>query len=238
MQTLSVFNGDDVVMLFKRFLADKLLSVEKLPFPNLRGGTGDAFSGAYVATAQHHGLCTSFLDFSMDPLVALHFATTGQNRKNDQRGVVFIVGIDDAINLGLRSILCPPYIKRAYNQRAVFVESDERTSDKLRQISYEFRFPLDASFEVLRDGIRVDLLSGGDWLDELAKRSKEWCTRNESDSKLATDLDKIIGAIASETSILSMIPELKVAGSIQTSLETWTNCSIGLQSKLSETMSA
>lgn len=129
---------------------------------------------AYVAIAQHYGLATHLLDFTCDPLVAVYFAAHGNKARHDQEAVVFLLPLIDALNHGAKIILPPPFAKRLYIQKGVFVEAPEQTAISIRDLCWEIRFPLDSSFEVIRENGHVNLLPADPWLEKAVQWARNW----------------------------------------------------------------
>ena len=129
---------------------------------------------AYVATAQHYGLATHLLDFTADPSVAVYFAAHEYRRREDQEAVVFLLPLIDALEHGAKIILPPPFVKRLYIQRGVFIEAPIQTATSIRDLCWEIRFPLDPSFEVIRENEIIDLLPADPWLEKAVQWAMKW----------------------------------------------------------------
>jgi hypothetical protein len=72
----------------------------------------------HVATAQHYGLPTHFLDLSPDPLIATWFACSGA-KERDVAAVYWIPFDGDDIDLPV--VLAPPWVRRVHRQKGVFL---------------------------------------------------------------------------------------------------------------------
>jgi hypothetical protein len=74
------------------------------------------------AFAQHYGLATDLIDWTLDPMVALHFATEGVsvNDIGNER-IVYELNLTKAKNLGLKIIIPPVNCKNLFYQRALFI---------------------------------------------------------------------------------------------------------------------
>jgi len=131
---------------------------------------------ALIATAQHYGLSTPLLDFTADPLVAVYFGANGKQKRNDQEGVVFALTLRQALGLGAKIILPPPFVKRLYIQRGLFIEIQKDTISALRKACIEIRFPLNKSFKVIRQHNDIDLLVGDLWLEKAVNWAKKWAS--------------------------------------------------------------
>lgn len=112
----------------------------------------------YIATAQHYGLATHLLDFTADPSLAVYFAAHGYKVCEEQEAVVFLLPLIDALKHGAKIILPPPFVERLYIQRGVFIEGPGHAVNSIRNLCWEISFPLDPSFEVIREKGIVDIL--------------------------------------------------------------------------------
>jgi hypothetical protein len=113
--------------------------------PDLTAGPGE--KAHHVATAQHFGIPTPYLDFTTDPAVAVWFACRGAQTASAPLASVFAAPL---LFLGQHQsgLLMPhPYVGRLYRQRGLVVITD---GELIRRVSVEVRFPPDPSFEVLR----------------------------------------------------------------------------------------
>lgn len=80
-----------------------------------------------VAIAQHFGLKTRFLDFSLNPLVALYFAASGSIRKRIENMAIFVINTD---NVKLSSAF--PNGKNDYLRRYQIIQSPTLFNNNLR----------------------------------------------------------------------------------------------------------
>jgi FRG domain len=72
----------------------------------------------HIATAQHYGLPTPFLDLSPDPLIATWFACSGA----EEQDVAAVYWTPFSGNdLDLPVVLAPPWVRRVHRQKGVFL---------------------------------------------------------------------------------------------------------------------
>jgi hypothetical protein len=74
---------------------------------------------AHIATAQHYGLPTHFLDFSVDPLIATWFACHG-SKEQDLAAVCWAPFGGNPFNFSV--VLAPPWVRRVHRQKGVFLD--------------------------------------------------------------------------------------------------------------------
>jgi len=101
---------------------------------------------AFVAAAQHYGLPTWLLDFSVDPLSAAFFASDGASF-GDQ-AVIYWLSTAAAARHGAEIILAPFWVERLYAQRGCFVNrgslfetGDPPAEDPLLNDCFRIVFP-------------------------------------------------------------------------------------------------
>ena len=82
-----------------------------------------------LATAQHYGLPTRLLDWSYNPLVALHFATN-KTEEYDVDGVVWGINFYD-----VREVL-PEKLKKKLNQTSAFVFTNDMLIESVGDLSF------------------------------------------------------------------------------------------------------
>ena len=106
--------------------------------------------------AQHHGVKTQLLDFSVDPCVAVWFACQGAHGQPGKSASVFAIPSEVAFQVGAQMLIPHPYLRRLFRQRGVFLAPPK--SIDLSALCIEVRFPPDPSFEVIRNGGAKPLL--------------------------------------------------------------------------------
>jgi hypothetical protein len=110
-----------------------------IPFEEMPTVTAEA----HIATAQHYGLATNLLDITVDPLTATFFACDGAI---DPEAVVYWMPFDEAVSLGIRMALPPPWIKRLYKQKGLFIDFFHADLKDIKDRCYRILFPPDKSY--------------------------------------------------------------------------------------------
>lgn len=96
----------------------------------------------HVGTAQHYGILkTGFLDFTADPLIALFFSCDGA--QNGDEAAAYCLPVFDAMSIGSRFLIAPPWIRRIHRQLGIFVEAG---TEDLGPSCYRIVFPADDSY--------------------------------------------------------------------------------------------
>jgi hypothetical protein len=106
-------------------------------------------SSMYFSAAQHYGIPTDFLDWTVDPCVAVWFAHPEQKAERSGEGIVFFTNLE--LQEKMELILPPPFVHRLYRQRGLFnfTESQEANAS-LHQQSCKITFPFDKEFSLPR----------------------------------------------------------------------------------------
>jgi hypothetical protein len=139
----------------------------------------------FLAIAQHYELPTRLLDFTVDPSVAVFFACHGKVYRKNQEAVVFIMPLDKALDYGVRFILAPPFVRRMYVQRALFLEPKENESDRLAQLCLQVHFPscpYQGSFLPVRQNgelSKEELLKKDKWIESAKGWAEEWSKKGK-----------------------------------------------------------
>lgn len=124
---------------------------------------------ALEALGRHHGIASKLLDFSADPAVAIYFASRSA-RTHD--AVVFAIPSVVAWKYAALTVLLPPpFSRRIYEQRGVFLLPPDDCD--LRAISWEIRFPPNPDFQAIRDNMPVDLNQADEWLEGLVSCARQ-----------------------------------------------------------------
>jgi hypothetical protein len=118
---------------------------------------------SYMPVAQHYGIPTPLLDFTVDPAVAVYFASRDDQYIHGQTASVkaYKFPFDNSNNELLNLKFVPPFIERPYLQKGIFIESNVQGDiSTLVQPDFEIRFPVTADnykFRVVRES-EIELL--------------------------------------------------------------------------------
>jgi len=143
--------------------------------------------GAGYAAAQHYGMKTTLLDWTVNPSVAVDFATSNSDY---EKAAIFCLPIDQASELGLKIKLPPPYINRLYLQRGVFIDLSTTNVEDLSKASWKIEFPVEPHLPV--SGVdneenrifNINLLPEDKWFKKLKKWSNEKAQEISSEQNL------------------------------------------------------
>ena len=163
-------------------------TIMKSTFPSLP----EMGETAFEAIAQHYGIATNLLDFTLDPSVSVCFASNASSANNSQRASVFVLRLSDAFRARGKIILPPPFVERLYIQKGLFVESP--ISEELRKFCIlEVNFPPDPSFTVIREGLEISVMGQNDnWLGKLVTTARKASLSNISWSQDNFHLDSLL----------------------------------------------
>lgn len=134
--------------------------------------------GSYAAVARHLGFASKQMDWTVDPAVAVYFASQPSAGARDGR--VFMLQVPDALDLGLEVFCPPPFCDRVYSQLGVFLRPSPSARLDLSARTRSVQFPKpDAGqpFRIWRDGQELDLLRSHPWLEESARWARETAAR-------------------------------------------------------------
>jgi len=126
----------------------------------------------YFAAAQHYGIPTDFLDWTVDPCIAVWFAHPGNKAKRSGKGVVFFTELE--LQQKMELLLPPPFVHRLYRQRGLFnfTESQEANTG-LYSECFKIYFPLDKEFALPR-ALQISaqqMLAADPFLTELVREA-------------------------------------------------------------------
>jgi FRG domain len=101
--------------------------------------------------AQHYGVATSLLDVSLDPAVAVFFASCGNDAID---GSAFVFDWQHCEAVGLPIVIPPvsPWSRRLEVQRGFFLDFDALHGLDVQDVPFEVRFLRHPGFEVRRAG--------------------------------------------------------------------------------------
>jgi hypothetical protein len=144
------------------------------------------------ATAQHYGIPTSLLDFSVDPHVAIYFACQAQPVGNDNPlASVFAYEFDRAAMFGARAYFPHPLADRIYRQYGLFIDMSYCSRDYMREMCHEIRFPPIKSFRPFRRRRPVALLRRSSVFSPLASMAQRWAKKSTVELDLPTARDLV-----------------------------------------------
>lgn len=101
-----------------------------------------------LAVAQHYGLPTELLDFTIDPFIAVYFAM--RQSATDGTAVVYSLPMQNLLQSGLEIALPPAFARRMYLQKGIFIRVSEPMQCPLRDQCVRIIFPPHPDYEVLK----------------------------------------------------------------------------------------
>ena len=120
---------------------------------------------SHIATAQHYGMLpTPYLDFTVDPLIAVYFACLKADE--NEPVVVYQMHFNHAHSLGARVLVPPPWVRRLRRQKGLFLHSE--TDEDLRNYCRKIVFPAAADYTAWLDG-REQVLPETKWFSDLSR---------------------------------------------------------------------
>jgi hypothetical protein len=103
-----------------------------------------SLADAFVGAAQHYGLPTWYLDFSVDPFSAAFFAS--DNARDGGDAAIYWLSLEQAIRHGAKLVLAPFWVERVYAQLGCFLDrsslmNSPSVRDELADHCYRIVFP-------------------------------------------------------------------------------------------------
>jgi hypothetical protein len=149
---------------------------------------GDAFIGA----AQHYGLPTWYLDFSVDPLSAAFFAS--DNAREGDDAAIYWLSLEEAVRHGAKLVLAPFWVERVYAQLGCFLDRSVLMNlpgirDELADQCYRIVFP--ASHELAESeygNLDHRIYPESEWVKAAIEWSRNSETPPENGAQLASEL--------------------------------------------------
>jgi hypothetical protein len=130
------------------------------------------------AVAQHYGLFTPLVDWTVNPCVAVDMATNIVKEDKKQYAAVYWINFKDVEELGIEIILPPVFAYRLYLQRGFFTNATEEQLLFLNQRVQKIIFPLEyhhrceAMVMSTNEKVKIDLLPVNKWFEQLRIWSK------------------------------------------------------------------
>ena len=130
------------------------------------------------AVAQHYGIPTHLLDFTLDPRVAAYFAVDNAETVKGNEAAIYWMPLQTAHNLGGMIILAPHWVERIYRQRGCFVDMEHlqvktRVGD-LKPHCFSIRFPRDPAYlKSDLSGLPQGVYPESAWLEKAVRWARE-----------------------------------------------------------------
>jgi hypothetical protein len=146
--------------------------------------------------AQHYGMETNLSDWTTLPEIAINFAL--DTTKQYEKGKVFLIQTEDAINYGLKVILPPPIVKRVYSQRGIFLDLINNDYEDLKKhlVTIEFKHTnLTLKNNVASDNFLIhnkDLLPENQWFESLKIHCKNRVKMNDFQKDFDIKLESLL----------------------------------------------
>jgi hypothetical protein len=119
----------------------------------------------HLAALQHCGMPTPLLDFTADPRIAVSFACFGANPGARCDAGIFCTPLGVLTGLGGAVVLPPPWVKRLYAQRGLFLDFASLPGGvRIEDVCFRLLFPPDPEFKASVSG-EADLLPREPWYE-------------------------------------------------------------------------
>lgn len=127
----------------------------------------------HLATAQHYDIATDLIDFSVNPFVAVAFASLGA-----ETPVVYFQPIKEMNRDSTHFYLPAPYVERPWVQDALFIRKNrEEEFDSMRSITFPKENTKD--FKFYKNGVIQPLYPKDDWLEEVQLEIRELLVKED-----------------------------------------------------------
>jgi FRG domain len=132
---------------------------------------------AELATAQHYGLPTALLDFTLDPRIAGFFAVDSDDPNLGSEAAIYWMPLQTVCDLGGIVVLAPYWVERIYRQKGCFIDYEPLNADSPKDIKsrcFSIRFPRDSRYRSTDiAGIREGILPESEWFE----RAVQWARK-------------------------------------------------------------
>ena len=147
----SIYRKDTSAELARQARLAVEILVQMLGMSEIISSKGDDHTALARTIAQHYGIRTSLLDVTLDPSVAIFFASTGG--RGDE-GAVLVFDWEHCEAMQLRVVLPPvsPWSRRLTTQRGCFLDFEGIFGLDIDDVPFEVQFSRMPGFEVRRTG--------------------------------------------------------------------------------------
>jgi len=133
---------------------------------------------AHLAALQHCGMPTPLLDFTADPRIAVSFACFGAISGARGDAGIFCTPLGVLTGLGGAVVLPPPWVKRLYAQRGLFLDFSALPAGlDIEDLSFRLLFPPDPEFKPSVPG-DADLLPREPWYEAAIRWARKAACSN------------------------------------------------------------
>jgi hypothetical protein len=152
---------------------------------------------AHLAEAQHYGMRTHLLDFTADPRVAVYMACRCGSASIQEEAVVYFFPLNVLAEIGGAVVLPPPWVRRLYLQRGLFVDCAKIPAGlDLQDRCQRILFPRSKDFtKSAIDGVSGDFEPPEPWYERAIAWARVRATTFELDQAdmLAAEMRKECG---------------------------------------------
>ena len=152
---------------------------------------------AYIGAAQHYGLPTWYLDFTVDPSFAAFFAA--DNSSEGDEAAIYWLPAEAAMQIGAKIIFAPFWVERLYAQLGCFLDrscliTDPSSKDDLKAQCYRIVFPTSPSFATSEYGnVGGRIYPESEFMTGAVRWALTSTTMPEDPEALANELAQAVG---------------------------------------------
>lgn len=147
------------------------------------------------ATAQHYGIKTDLLDITADPAIAVYFASSANNKKQDETAAVLVFDLARLLDSNVKLILPPPIVERLYIQRGTFLQLSEERVTSIGKESFKITFPPDPTFQLIENGKQKNILLSDDWFQKVLDWSNKWVALKKPLPSTQTEINDLLTTV-------------------------------------------